>query len=286
MLELLGIDKIPDVWSKYVSGPLDDFEGNYQAQLWPEGTTHIPGGMASGMTSNLRHASAASALKNRISKMLALGGNTNKLTNTLGGIASFLGMGAHEVPTTKEQWSNIYEGIKEGPNMNWLQNQTTEDILANWFGIWHGGKSPDPTAEYETLEPKLAFNSGLLSNALLNIAEGRGYTTKHDLRKSIARGDPSFHGIHIPHKDLTQSSDFTRHRSFLHPDITKTGGTTNWMRNNLLNRGFLTEPRRGLGRTRRGGATITEIGDTLLPDTRGITNTSAARKRKNVYEGL
>ena len=248
-------DPLINWYDENIGNPVHAFEVAQQESLWPEQHTEVFD-VAGGAGSNLRHASAASSLQNRMSEGMAnyFGTDRNKLTDFAGGVGSFGAMLGHEISP-----SAMWEGFKEGPNMNWLQNEATEDILANLYGIWHGGTSTDPSQEYETLQPKLAFKSGLLSDALLNIAEARNYSTKYDLRRAIAREDPSFYGIHSPHKDFQPQ----------------------W-RNNRMPR-FLDQLLPRMGEDLTGGITNAARG---FEKAERLMSTAPSRKRENVYEGL
>lgn len=257
-------DPLKNWYDENIGNPVHAFEVEQQESLWPEQHTEVFD-VASGAGSNLRHASAASALQNRMSEGMAnyFGTDRNKLTDFAGGVGSFGAMLGHELPS----WNTFWEGFQEGPNMNWLQNETTEDILANLYGIKHGGTSTDPSQEYETLKPQLAFKSGLLSDALLNIAEARNYSTKYDLRGAIAREDPSIFDKGFPHKDFQPQWRNNRNNRLRFLDLPMTRKTNLTQMGNDFT-GGITNAARGFEKAER------------------LMSTAPSRKRENVYEGL
>ena len=219
---------------------IHNYEKGWQDYLFPSDSSAQG---AAGYPSNIRHSAAASALSNTIANKLhgwfATPGYENEKPSGLfdwgGKLAALVAMTGHEIPTydsisnqydSNKAWNQITaDGRSLSPGhpsenydpdwnqvpgkINWLNNQYTEDMLANAFGIFHGGDSTDPNEEIKTLTPKLAHNKGIINNALFNIAENRDYPTRDDLIESIQMQSPA----HPSNRDINQNE---RHRFFPH----------------------------------------------------------------------
>jgi len=215
-----------DMWSgigNYFQNLADkslEYEREWQNYLYPDMDT-AASSTAAGYGSNIRHSAASSALsniiENKMHKMFATPGyedqKPSRLFDWMGKVGAFFPMTAHEIPQDNtyslayesDPWNQVSPGHPSGrynpdlnplpPKKNWWQNQFTEDMLANLFGIVHGGESEDPNVEAQTLKPKLAYNKGIINNALLNIAKERGYSTRYDLQSELEQPN-----IIIPHR--------------------------------------------------------------------------------------
>ena len=213
-----------DMWSgigNYFQNLADkslDYEQEWQNYLFPADPSAQG---ATGYPSNVRHAAASSALsniiKNKMHNMFATPGYEDQkpsgLFNLAGKMGAFFPMMFHEIPQDNtyslayeaEPWNQVSPAHPSGrhkpdlnplpPKKNLWQNQFTEDMLANLFGLIHGGESEDPNVEAQTLKPKLAYNKGIINNALLNIAKTRNYSTRYDLQSELEQPN-----IIIPHR--------------------------------------------------------------------------------------
>jgi len=202
---------------------IHQYENDWQSYLYPDDQITKAG--AAGYPSNVRHAAASSALSNKIANKLhgwfATPGYEDEKPSGLfdwgGKLAAMIAMSGHEIPTydsisnqydTTKAWNQLsFDGNSLSPGhpsgnydpdymqvpgkINWLNNQYTEDILANAFGILHGGDSTDPNQEVKTLAPKLAYDKGTLNNALFSIAENKDYPTRNELAEVLKTKSPA-----------------------------------------------------------------------------------------------
>ena len=208
---------IVDYYNKNIRNKSKSLEREWQNYLFPD---DFSAQGATGYPSNIRHSAASSALSNIIENKLhnwfATPGYKDQkpsgLFDWIGKAGSFVPMMFHEIPQDNKyslayenplnQVSPAHPSGDYEPDLNplpqkknWWQNQFTEDMLANLFGLIHGGESEDPNVEAQTLKPKLAYNQGITNNALLNIAKKRNYPTRYDLQSELEQPN-----IRIPHK--------------------------------------------------------------------------------------